>query len=364
MEYRMLPHGCERISIIGLGMGSIHNASEREIEDTVCFAIDQGVNFFDFVPSEEKPFVPYARAFRGNRDKVLLQVHLGADYSSGKYGWTRDAATVKREFRARLDLLETDYADFGFIHCMDEESDFNAMFENGIWDYALKLKERGDIRHLGFSSHNPAIARCLIETGLIDLCMFSINPAYDYSEGSYGIGGTVERMALYRECEQRGVSISVMKAFGGGQLLDARTSPFGRALTKTQCIAYALDKPGVVTVLPGIRGKQDLTDCLAYLDATPEERDYSIIGTLAPQDAVGNCVYCNHCQPCPCGIDVGMVNKYYDLAVAGDALAANHYDKLDLHASDCSQCGHCDSRCPFSVKQTARMIEIAGFFGL
>ena len=60
-------------------------------------------------------------------------------------------------------------------------------------------------------------------------------------------------MALYRRCEAEGVGISVMKPFSGGQLLDANTSPFGQALTQYQCIQYALDKPGVLTVLPGIR---------------------------------------------------------------------------------------------------------------
>ena len=61
-----------------------------------------------------------------------------------------------------------------------------------------------------------------------------------------------------------------MKPFAGGQLLDAQTSPFGEALTRTQCIQYALDKPGVLTVLPGVRGLADLRDVLAYLDAGSE----------------------------------------------------------------------------------------------
>ena len=76
------------------------------------------------------------------------------------------------------------------------------------------------------------------------------------------------------------------------------------------------------------------------------------------------CVYCNHCQPCPAGLDVGLINKYYDLAKAGDQLAKDHYQKLEKKASDCIQCGHCDSRCPFQVEQTARMEEIAGYFGI
>lgn len=364
MEYRTLPHGGEQISVIGMGMGSIHQASDAEIEDTVRTAMERGVNFFDFVPSEAKPFEPYARAFKGHRDEVMLQVHLGADYHTGTYGWTRDLATIKREFQARLDVLGTDYADFGFIHCMDDVEDFEQAEASGLIEYWQRLYDEGVIRHLGFSSHNPVIARKFLDMGVCDLAMISINPMYDYTdESEYGRGEASERMQLYRDFERAGVAISVMKPFAGGQLLDAATSPFKQALTRTRCIAYELDKPAVVTVLPGVRNKADLLDVLSYVDATPEERDYAVLGTFAPVDARGTCVYCNHCQPCPAGLNIGLINKYYDLALAGDAMAAGHYEKLALHAGDCAHCGHCDRRCPFGVAQSARMNEIAAYFG-
>ena len=158
--------------------------------------------------------------------------------------------------------------------------------------------------HIGLSSHTPALARLVLDTGIIDQLMFSINAGYDYQHGDYAKGSASERMDLYRRCEAEGVGISVMKAFGGGQLLNEKTSPFQKALTEYQCIQYALDKPGVVTVLPGIRGREDLKRILGFLEASPEEKDYSVIGTFTPQDAEGICVYCNHCQPCPAGLDV------------------------------------------------------------
>ena len=99
---------------------------------------------------------------------------------------------------------------------------------------------------------------------IIDLLMFSINPGYDYHHGDYAIGGADERAALYRRCEAEGVGISVMKAFSGGQLLDAAVSPFGKALTEYQCIQYALDKPGVLTVLAGIRMRRISDACCAF----------------------------------------------------------------------------------------------------
>lgn len=100
---------------------------------------------------------------------------------------------------------------------------------------------------------------------------------------------------------------------------------------------------------------------LAYYDQPEEATDYSVISTFAPPKALGKCVYCNHCKPCPVGIDIGLVNKYYDLAKAGDTMAAEHYRTLEKNADDCIGCGHCDSRCPFSVRQSERMQEIRSY---
>lgn len=363
MEYRRLPHGGEPISIIGLGMGYIHEGGEAEVEKTVSMALDAGINYFDMAGSEGMPYAAYGRALAGRREQAILQMHFGAVYDGGKYGWTRDLGKIRRTFEGQLQTLRTDYTDMGFVHCIDEAEDVDVVMNGGIWELMKGLKRDGIIRHLGLSTHNPEIARRFLDTGMIDMMMFSINPAYDYSVGEYAIGETGERARLFHECEAAGVGISVMKPFGGGQLLNAATSPFRRALTKAQCIQYALDRPGVLTVLPGVRNSADLQAVLAYLDAPAEERDYSVISEFAPQNADGVCVYCNHCQPCPMGLNVGLINKYYDLALAGDAMARSHYEKLSVRADSCVQCGHCESRCPFHVRQEARMKEIAAWFG-
>lgn len=362
MEYRKLPHGDEQISILGLGTSSIQAADEREIEETVIYALEQGINFFDMASSEAKPFAAYGRAMEGMRDKAYFQIHFGANYETGTYGWTTNLDTVKRSVDWQLRALKTDYIDFGFIHCIDETADLHTVEKEGIIGYIQDLKRQGVIRHIGLSSHTPELANRVLDMEILDMLMFSINPGYDYRHGAYANGTVEERTALYLRCEKQGVGISVMKAFSGGQLLDSRTSPFKKELTKYQCIQYALDKPGVLTVLPGIRGKADLEGILGFLDAAPEEKDYSVIGSFAPQDAAGICVYCNHCKPCPAGLDVGLINKYYDLAKAGDALARSHYVNLELKADSCIGCGHCNSRCPFRVNQTERMKLIKEYF--
>ncbi len=363
MEYRKLPKGDEQISILGLGNSSTSQAGEKGMEEIISLAVENGVNYFDMAAGDAAPFAAFGRAVAGCRQKVYFQVHFGADYRTGKYGWTLKLEDIKRSVDWQLKQLKTDYIDFGFLHCIDEQDDLERAQAEGTLDYLQQLKRQGVVRRIGLSSHTPAVVEKMLDTGLLEMLMFSINPAYDYHHGEYAIGGADERMALYRRCEAEGVGISVMKAFSGGQLLSAKTSPFGQALTEYQCIQYALDKPGVLTVLPGVRSTADLRRVLGFLQASPEEKDYSLLGGFTPREAAGSCVYCNHCQPCPAGLDVGLINKYYDLALAGDALAKDHYANLGKTASQCVACGHCDSRCPFHVAQSSRMKEISAYFG-
>lgn len=202
----------------------------------------------------------------------------------------------------------------GFGGSSIHESDMEKYISGGVLDHILDLKKQGVVHRIGLSSHTPSIVNMFLDKGILDVVMFSINPAYDYRHGEYANGSVDERMELYRRCEKEKVGITVMKPFGGGRLLDAKLSPFGRSLTRHQCIQYALDKPGVLNVLPGYRNREDLMDVLGFLDASEEERD--------------------------------------------------HYRKLERHAEDCIQCGHCNKRCPFKADQMGRMKEIAEYFGI
>lgn len=371
MEYRKLPHGSEqeRFSTLGIGLGGIQKASDKEIEATVVRAIEGGVNYFDACGGAANIYAPFGQAIRGAREKVFFQLHLGAVYNAeGEYGWSRDLDEIKRTLDWELRTLGTDYIDMGFLHCVDQKEDYQKLIDAGVYDYLVELKKQGVVRHMCFSSHTPSVANAILDSGAIDLMMFSVNPAYDFdasaAEDIIGDenGGVSERAELYRRCQAEGVGISVMKPFHAGKLLTDEASPFKRAMTRFQCLQYVLDRPGVLVALPGVRGLEDLEALLPFAEATPEERDYSFIGALNAESARGSCVYCNHCQPCPAGLDIGLINKYYDLARMGDVLARDHYRKLTLKAEDCLHCGHCDSRCPFAVPQSERMAEIAGYF--
>lgn len=363
MEYRVNRRTGDRISALGFGTAYIAQAPEAEGVAAIRAAYEGGVNYFDLATAEGRTFGYFGKALAEVRGRVLYQIHFGANYAGGSYGWTTDGEAIRRSIDWQLGQLGTDYIDYGFIHCLDEASDWEDYRRNGAFDCLMRMKEQGVVRHIGLSSHTPSTIQKVLDEVPVDMLMFSVNAGYDAQQGEYAKGTLAERAAVYTRCEAEGIGISVMKPFSGGQLLDAKLSPFGQALTPYQCLQYALDRPGVLTVLPGMQSVAQVQDLLGFFDAPEAGRSYAVLNGLRPADAKGTCVYCNHCKPCPAGIDIGLVNKYYDLARHGDAMAAAHYRGLDRHADDCVQCGHCDRRCPFGVVQTARMREIAAYFG-
>ena len=257
MEYRTLPRGGHSIGVIGMGSAVIGQQPYDEMVSTIRGAVERGVNMFDMAGGHGAVFGAYGEALKDVRDKVYLQVHFGAVYTDGgEYGWTTDLEKIKQSFEWQLKLLQTDYVDFGFIHCIDEDKDLQTYINNGVLDYIMEQKARGVVRQVGFSSHTPAMVNRVLDMGIVDILMFSINPLYDFGHGEYdrglwGKGESAERHEMYCRCQREGVGITVMKPFAGGQLLSPERSPFGHALTKAQCVQYALDKPGVVSVLPG-----------------------------------------------------------------------------------------------------------------
>ena len=267
------------------------------------------------------------------------------------------------------------------IHYVDSESDFDEVFNGAIMEYCKELKADGKILSIGLSSHNPAVARKAVETGLIDVLMFSVNAAYDmqppsedcndlwkpenYKNGLLGMNP--DRKELYELCEREGVSIDVMKVFGGGDMLNEELSPFGIAFNEYQCLEYCLTRPGVAAVMAGCHSVEEIEKLAAYYEAPEREKDYStVLAGMEKFQFQGNCMYCGHCAPCSVGINVADVNKYLNLALAQGEVpetVTDHYKLLEHHASECVACGRCERNCPFGVEIIGEMMKAAEVFG-
>ena len=382
MEYRELGRTGIKVSVIALGCEGFV-ANEGALTEQLLNAAEQGgINCIDLYAPQPEMRSRLGKWLRGRRGKFVLQAHLCTVWQEGQYKRTREIGEVKASFEDLLTRLATDYIDIGMIHYVDSLEDWEAVAGGPVMAYAREMQAQGKIRSIGLSSHNPAAAMQAVQSGLIDVLMFSVNPCYDLqpaNEDCYAlwdgknydrqlVNMDPEREALYETCSRLGVAITVMKAFGGGDLLDEELSPAGKALTVNQCLHYALTRPGVAAVMSGAHTVDELEKCLEYTTAADVEKDYAAAFAALPKISwEGHCMYCGHCAPCPQGIDVAAVTKFLNLTKAQNSVpetVREHYAALRHHAGECVKCGACEKRCPFKVTVIQNMQEAVKVFGM
>ena len=381
MEYRELGNTGLKVSEIGMGCEGF---AEDECRNTMRLfdeAEKLGINYFDLYASNPEVRASVGEALKGRREKFIIQSHVCSIWKDGQYKRSRKIDEVKAGWEEMMSLLQTDHIDVGMIHYVDSMKDWQEIAEGPVLDFVKELKEKGAIRHIGLSSHNPEVALEAVKSGVIEVLMFSVNPCYDLQPASEDVeelwaeknyeGHLVnmdpKRQELYETCQRMGVGITVMKAFGGGDLLDETLSPAGKALTVNQCIHYALTRPAVATVLSGAHSVEQLRTSAAYEEASEEERDYAMAFVSFPKISwEGHCMYCSHCAPCPKKIDVASVTKFLNLAKAQGTVpetVREHYEVLPHHGGECIRCGACETRCPFGVPIMENMKQAKEIFG-
>lgn len=289
---------------------------------------------------------------------------------------SRDTEVCTKFFHDYLARMETDYADVLFVHNCNSAEDYDAASSpGGLVELAQSFAKEGKARFVGLSCHNVVTALRAIESGAIDVLMFPVNLA------SYAVPG---KHKLLPTCAKHNVGLVAMKVYGGGSLLrdksvvELQDFQMGRQempgapshytvtaeITPVKCMAYVLDRPQVATTVPGCKSVEELSDALHYYDATDEEKDYAPILPAFSEFASGECVYCNHCLPCPSKIDIGQTISLLEQGkrTVTDEIRAQ-YAELGTDASDCIECGQCSDRCPFGVDVVAKMKEAVVLFG-
>ena len=350
MDYRKLGKTGLEVGEIGLGTEYLNGQPRTTVRDTVREAVSKGINYIDILFSFREYRESLGEGLEGIRRRVIIAGHLGCAESNGQYRKTRDIAENRALFSDLLGKLHTRYIDVVFVQFVDEEEDYQkVMGSGGLRDLAEDFRQKGRAKFIGLSSHEATIAMKAVQSGKIDVLMFPVNIAWDSLPG---------RRDLFRECSRRGVGLVAMKPYIGGKIFTEKSPP-----TPPQCLNYVLSQQAVATAVPGVKNQEELRSALTYVTADESEKDYTEYISRFQDDVGGTCVYCNHCLPCPAGIDIGRTLRIADAAEGGSSsYLASQYSGLPQPASQCTECGACVKRCPFGVEVIVRMRETAKRF--
>jgi len=407
MKYRILGRTGLKVSEIGMGLEHLLVKDEQTIIDTIKAAVGGGVNYLDCHVShdfkedsvEYDGYVKLGKAFKGIRDKLYISYITFYKQRSAEYTQPR--------FDFFLDALGTTHVEVFMIQFCDKNSDYDEiMGENSAYAHAKKMQAEGKVRFIGLSTHSTEIALKAIKSDKFDVLMFPINPAFDVltdgkkydtdkietlwtaaedfkadenecvvnkaGENKADDNETVDnktgannagvnrlyksqpRKNVYIECEKNNIGLVAMKIFAGAFIFGVEKEA---GFTPVNLTSYALAQAGVSTVVPGCTTPEEINQILEYNKASDAERDYSEAVAKSRWSVTGNCIYCNHCMPCPVDINISQINKTIDSA--GISIKSEKNKTLLVKASSCTQCGTCETRCPFDVKIIERMEKVS-----
>ncbi len=347
-----------KIGEIGLGTEHLKRANKETVVSIVDQAINNGINYFDILFSSSTYLENFSAAFQGRRDHVVLTSHLGSGDRNGQYFKTRSVKKCESIFFDTLSLLGTDYVDVINVHYVKDMKEFKEVSsDHGVLELAHRLRDEGKARLVGLSTHDVSVVEKAARSGRFDVVTFQVNMANN------ALRGRNEALAA---CAREGVGLVAMKPFAGGFLLrQGKTvgiAPIRKGggervklkipshMSPIHCLAYVLSQIGVSTTIPGVRSTDELGGILSYIDSTAEEKDYSEILSNFNEYRTGQCVYCNHCLPCPSEIDIGEVTRLLDTAkFQVSEEVRTKYANLQFNGSHCTKCGACVDRCPFEV---------------
>lgn len=389
MTYRNFPGIKDNVSLLGYGCmrwptlptpdGTGNVIDQDEVNRLIDYAIEHGVNYFDTSPvyvqgwSEKSTGIALSRHAR---EKFLIATKMSNFQNSDfDYG-------VEMYHQSMRDL-QVDYIDYYLLHALGSEGarGFQGRFlDNGLLDFLLKEREKGRIRHLGWSFHGTKDefdkVLAMHDTVHWDFVQIQLN----YSDWLFAKGRNVNADYLYGELAKRDIPVVVMEPLLGGRLSNIPEHIFTRLKERNPegsvaswAFRFAGTPEKVLTVLSGMTYMEHLQDNLrTYSPLQPlnEEEHVFLIDTaeLMMQYPTIPCNDCKYCMPCPYGIDIPAVLIHYNKCVnegntPKDQLDPNYakarraflvgYDRSVpklRQASHCIGCNQCVEHCPQQIK--------------
>jgi predicted aldo/keto reductase-like oxidoreductase len=309
------------ISQVGFGGIPIIPLSVEEGVAVVRHCFERGITFFDtanvYGDSEKK----IGMALEAVRDRVVIATKT----------LERSAEGAAKHVAFSLDNLKTDYIDLYQLHSVSKEDDWDAIIApGGALEAVNQAKAEGKIKHIGFSSHDIALAIKICRTGLFS----TIQIPFNFIEND-------PADELFPVAQEMDMGIIAMKPLGGGLL--------GRA---DLCFKFLQQYPFVVPD-PGIQSADEADDIIALYDSPRAltAEDNQEIEKIRSQLGKRFCHRCGYCMPCEQGVEIPGVMGFRSIAQRLSPAITISFTKDAMETVDsCSECGECLEKCPYNLQ--------------
>ncbi|MCM1497552.1 MAG: aldo/keto reductase [Clostridium sp.] len=345
----------------------------EQTKNMVDLFMDAGLNYFDtayvYDQGESEKAAKAALVDRYPRESYTLATKLCA------WMGAHDEKTAKQQFYTSLERTGAGYFDYYLLHAL-QAGNYKKYDEYHIWDFAKEQKEKGLIKHWGFSFHaTPDILdEILTEHPDAEFVQLQLNYA-DWENPD------VTARENYEVARKHGKSIVVMEPVKGGALAnppEAVRKVFDGANPGTSyaswAIRYAASLEGIITVLSGMSDMEQMEDNLSYMKNFKPLNEQEQAAIRKAQEIINGvksipCTACHYCTAgCPKQIPIPEIfaarNKQLVWGQLEEGKRAYAEATANVGtAADCIACGQCEKACPQQIKVIEKLKECAASVG-
>ena len=380
-DKKMVYKNFQDLKLSALGMGAMRlpvidgddaRIDESAAQEMVDYAMEHGVNYYDTAwgyHNGNSELVMGKALSKYPRDSYYLATKFpGYDLSN--------MDKVEEIFEKQLEKCGVEYFDFYLFHNVCEMNiDAYLNREYGIYEYLLKQKKEGRIRHLGFSAHGSVevMKRFLEAYGKdMEFCQIQLN----YLDWSFqDAKGKVELL------NQHNIPVWVMEPLRGGKLASLtgeETAKLKELRPEETVPAWAFrflqSLPSVTVVLSGMSDMTQMQENIRTFEEDKPLNDGEMKALLQMADEMVSkialpCTACHYCvSHCPQELDIpGLLALYNEHCFTGGGFIAPMAMSAipeDKRPNSCIGCRSCEAVCPQQIKISEAMADFAQKLGM